>query len=176
MSSAVTIEKCELGLGLFAATDIRANSAIFRFEGQILRTPQVEALGDAACYPIQIGPTEYLDPQPPGRFINHSCAPNTGIRNDNELIALVDIHCGEELRFDYSTTMSERSWTMACHCGAPACRKLIRDFRELPTTLQQHYLSLGIVQSFIVMDMRSGHVAGAISCEVPPQDQKVSGP
>lgn len=141
---------------MFAAADIRGGSAIFKFHGEILRTTQVEALGDAACYPIQIGPTEYLDPQPPGRYINHSCVPNTGICNSDELIALVEIPRGEELCFDYSTTMSERNWTMACRCGEATCRKLIRDFCELPITLQQRYLSLGIVQDFIVREIISG--------------------
>ena len=85
---------------------------------------------------------------------NHWCAPNAGIRQDRELVALRDIAPREEIRYGYSTTMDEKSFTMRCRCGAPGCRQVVRDFSELPEGLQQYYLSRGLVMSFIVMRLR----------------------
>lgn len=152
MQRLIFVGECELGRGLFAAAYILAGSTIHIFFGPTLTSDDVESLGEASCYPIQTGPDSYLDPQPPGRFTNHSCAPNAAIRDGHILVALRDIPLGEEIRFDYSTTMSERRWTMLCRCGADSCRGVITDFHDLPQALQEHYVALGIVQPFIVAE------------------------
>ncbi len=84
------------------------------------------------------------------RVVNHSCSPNAGLRSNRILVALRNIGCGEEICYDYSTTMSEGRWTMQCRCGDLNCRSTVGDFHDLPTPRQQHYLQLGVVQSFIV--------------------------
>jgi hypothetical protein len=61
---------------------------------------------------------------------------------------------GEEIRYDYSTTMDEKSFTMACRCGAPECRQVVEDFAELPAGIQQYYLSRGLVMGFIARRLR----------------------
>jgi hypothetical protein len=53
--------------------------------------------------------------------------------------------------------MSEDNWTMECRCGAPNCRGIIRDFAELPSDLQRHYLDMHVVQSFIVQEAHNAH-------------------
>jgi hypothetical protein len=87
-------------------------------------------------------------------FVNHSCAPNTGIRNDWDLVALRDIPQGEEIRYDYSTSLDEKSFTMRCRCGAPGCRQVVTDFAELPAAVQDYYLCRRLVMSFIVRRLR----------------------
>jgi len=72
---------------------------------------------------------------PRGTFLddclNHSCEPNTGFAgNDPVLYALRDIAAGEELAWDYSTSISEKGWSLACLCGPRAaaawcCRSII---------------------------------------------------
>ena len=99
--------------------------------------------------PLQIGPNEYIDSQEPGVLVNHACFPNAGIRNDRFLMAIQDILPGQEIFFDYSTTMDEDNWTLECKCGSPNCRHIIKDFRYLPIDVQRKYLKLNIVQSFI---------------------------
>ena len=98
---------------------------------------------------IQIGHDSYLDTQPPGVFVNHSCQPNAGIKDDKYLVALRSIGKGEEIRFDYSTTMEEQSFTMTCLCGAPQCRGVVKDFSTLPSHVRETYVEQGIVMSFI---------------------------
>ena len=147
--------ECELGRGVFADRFYRAGDEILRFEGRTVPAQIVAAMGDDECYMIQIGPDLYLEPEAPGRYTNHSCMPNAAIKDDRRLVALVDIPANQQICFDYSTTMSENNWTMTCRCGAVDCRGIIRDFGDLPADLQRRYLDLGVVQSFIVREMRS---------------------
>ena len=149
----MVVHECELGRGVFAERWYRAGEEILRFEGRTVPAAAVADMGEDECYMIQIGPELYLEPAPPGRYTNHSCAPNAAIKDDCRLIALRDIAPGEQICFDYSTTMSENNWTMACRCGAPNCRGVIRDFGELPEDLRRRYLDLRVVQSFIVREL-----------------------
>jgi hypothetical protein len=112
----------------------------------------VIALGDAQAYAVQIGPDRYFDTEPLGRFANHSCVPNAGVKDDRVLVALQPIAPGEEVRFDYSTTMSENYWTMVCRCRESKCRGVIRDFHLIPPALQEYYIERGVVQRFIVQE------------------------
>ena len=101
--------------------------------------------------PLQIASGLYLDIGEPGVLVNHSCAPNAGIRDDVRLVALSDIVVGEEIFYDYSTTMGEengrspafaeainaaeklvisricRSGHGADICGSGSCRAILRD-------------------------------------------------
>jgi uncharacterized protein len=143
-----------IGRGLFAPQSFQPGRPILTFTGPVLNRDEVLALRDDQADALQIGPDQYLDTMPPGRYANHSCDPNAGIVNDRVLIALRPILAGEEIQFDYSTTMSEDHWTMECRCGQPSCRRVILDFHYLPPITQNRYLQLGIVQRFIVNEMR----------------------
>jgi hypothetical protein len=77
------------------------------------------------------------------------------------LIALRDILPGEEIRYDYSTTMGAGCWTIQCLCGSKECRGLIADFHLLAAEIQSEYLRLGIVQRCIVERMRCVVAAGS---------------
>ena len=145
----MSVRECELGRGLFADRSYRVGEEILRFEGRTVAAHLVSAMGEDQCYMIQIGPDLYLEPEPPGRYTNHSCRPNAAIKDDCRLVALIDIDKNQQICFDYSTTMSEDNWTMTCRCGSADCRGVIRDFRELPAELQRRYLDLGVVQRFI---------------------------
>ena len=62
----------------------------------------------------------------PGCRINHSCDPNTGVRNNDrggyDFVALRDIELGEEITFDYGTTEYVSVAVAACLCGTARCR------------------------------------------------------
>lgn len=150
------VEECRFGLGVFANRDIRAGEAILAFGGPIIDFAETKRRGPWECMPLQIGENRYVDTRPPGIFVNHSCAPNAGIRNDRDLVALRPVGKGEEILFDYSTTMEEQSFTMRCLCGAPECRRIVADFSTLPAAVQARYLEQGIVMSFIRHKLRWG--------------------
>jgi uncharacterized protein len=62
-----------------------------------------------------------------GKYVNHSCAPNsTGVlQYDNISVALRDIEKDEEIVEDYYSYYGHFE-TFNCHCGAPNCRHIIR--------------------------------------------------
>ena len=140
----------DVGLGVFASRDLKPGEIILAVEGPLIDFAETKRRGPRECMAFQIGPDRYLDTQPPGVFVNHSCEPNAGIRKNRFLAALRKIRRGEEIRYDYSTTMEEHSFTMQCLCGVPTCREWVRDFSTLPRPLQEHYIAQGIVLDFIV--------------------------
>ncbi|MBI5893981.1 MAG: hypothetical protein HZB79_10120 [Deltaproteobacteria bacterium] len=152
MKPNVYVAECELGKGLFAAKDFKKGEYILTFEGTLISFEQT-AKGEYEGNPLQIDYNAYIDLQDPCRSANHSCSPNSGIIKSNVLIAIKDIFKDEEIRFDYSTTMSENNWTMVCRCGSKKCRGIIKDFHLLPKDVQKQYLKLGIVQEFIVREI-----------------------
>jgi hypothetical protein len=147
------IDECDVGLGVFANRDIQPGEAILAFGGPVIDFAETKRRGFRECMPIQIGPNQYYDTQPPGVFVNHSCEPNAGIRNDRDLVALRPIRQGEEVRFDYSTTMEERSFTMGCMCGSLQCRHVVADFSTLPSSVRERYVAERIVMSFILQKL-----------------------
>lgn len=139
-----------LGKGIFATALIKQGEQILQCTGPIISIEEIlqEPL-DKQGNAIQVSLTEYVDVEEPGLYTNHSCMPNAGIRDDLFLTALRNIYPGEQICFDYSTTIYDDEWTMECRCGSPNCRRVIGDFRDLPLELQKKYLDLNIVQSFI---------------------------
>ena len=150
----VVVGASAIGRGVFAAQYFQPGQPILTFGGPVLTTPEMLALGPDRAYALQVGPGEFLDLTPPGRYLNHSCDPSAGLLDDRVLIALRPIVPGEEIRFDYSTAMREDHWTMECRCGEYLCRRVVLDFHHLPPITQNRYLQLGIVQRFIVNEVR----------------------
>jgi hypothetical protein len=103
--------------------------------------------------PLQISPDLFIDLDPASLAINHSCSPNAGIRAQNELIAIRDIETGEEITFDYSTTVSKyvdpASWTMRCSCNAENCRSDICNVMTVPREQLLQYIQMNALQSYI---------------------------
>jgi hypothetical protein len=149
-AASVRVAKSRHGLGLHASADIVAGATLLVFTGEVLHLDEVLSSARDECYPLQLGRRTYLDLDARSRVVNHSCSPNAGLRSNRILVALRDIGCGEEICYDYSTTMSEGRWSMQCRCGDLNCRGIVGDFQDLPTPRQQYYLRLGVVQAFIV--------------------------
>ncbi|MDO8656280.1 MAG: SET domain-containing protein-lysine N-methyltransferase, partial [Nanoarchaeota archaeon] len=59
------------------------------------------------------------------RYTNHSCNPNSTIKNGVQLVALREIPKDEEVNFDYALTEEDPYWRMECHCGERNCRGII---------------------------------------------------
>lgn len=149
MAKRVYVAACSVGRGVFAGKSFQPGERILGFWG-----PHVDHLDPIHCTPkagnlLQIGLNRYIYPRPRGLFVNHSCNPNAGLRGTVTLVALRPISVGEEIRFDYSTTMDDQLWTMDCSCGEASCRSLIGDFRDLPEELRLRYIDMGIVPRFI---------------------------
>jgi hypothetical protein len=156
---AIYVGECALGRGVFAGRYFRKGELLFRFSGPVITLGEAIEKGETEGNVLQIGPSTYIDLESPGVFANHSCEPNAGVRDGVCGYALRHISQGEEILYDYSTTMSERRWTMHCKCGAPSCRGIVGDFHDLPLDLQHRYLAMGIVQPFIVGELEYARYA-----------------
>jgi SET domain-containing protein len=86
-------------------------------------------------------------------FINHSCAPNLGIRGQLLFVARRDIAAGEELTYDWAMEEHGASRTR-CRCGARGCRRVLtgRDWK-IPR-LQRRYR--GYFSSYLETKIREG--------------------
>lgn len=62
----------------------------------------------------------------PGDFLNHSCAPNCGMRNATQVATMREVQAGEELTFDYAMTDTVPYDEFECRCNAPSCRGAVR--------------------------------------------------
>lgn len=160
-AAGVEVRPCALGRGLFARRAFAPGDLILRLDGpRYERTDPIHATDEGANL-LQTGRRTYILLHPPAVFANHSCDPNAGVVGNRRLAAIRAIAPGEEITFDYSTTMDEDFWTLECRCGAPNCRGRVTDFRDLPAPLRRRYLDLGVVQGFIAVRERRREREGA---------------
>ena len=147
----LTVRPCDTGHGVFATASIPADSELVRYHGPLLRYHQTTP----ATLAVQVGPDLYLGASGgPDDFVNHSCDPNAGLvingtdGRDVRLVSLRPIALGEQVTFDYSTTMDEDDFEFDCRCGAPGCRGRMRDFKHLPTAVKRRYADRGVVPAY----------------------------
>ena len=142
------VRNCETGRGVFASANISAGSVIMNYSGPLLKYDQTSPTTLA----LQIGPDLYIgESGNADDFVNHSCDPNAGMLIDGtdvRLIAIRNISPGQQITFDYSTTMDEDDFEFDCLCGSPKCRRRIRDFKHLPVELRHGYSKMGIVPKY----------------------------
>jgi uncharacterized protein len=150
----ISIQESKFGKGLFASIDIPKNTIVTRVTGQPMNFAETVELKEKESHTLQIGPDQYILCTPPFLYSNHSCNPNCGLTPNLELKTLRLIKQGEELLWDYSTSMLERHWTMKCNCGSANCRHIIQDFDLLPEELQAKYIQLDIVLPFILENIK----------------------
>lgn len=145
----VIVKDSKHGKGIFTTVDLPKNAVLFKITGKPITFIDTLTLGPDECFTLQIGMDRYIIPDAPFPLSNHSCEPNCGISRNMEFITLHDIKEGDELCWDYSTSMLERHWQLQCGCGSINCRHTIRDFDLLPHSLQQKYLKIKIVLPYI---------------------------
>lgn len=138
------------GRGVFATAPFVKGQEVLEFIGDIKSVADLVDLTHA----LQIGPTTFLAPSGGvDDYVNHSCDPNTGIRDVDGrvmLFALRHINIGDEITFDYSTTQAGGYWTMTCQCGSRKCRRVIGDFEDLPSARKSYYIRNQAVLPFLI--------------------------
>lgn len=133
------------GRGVFAASDLAAESRVIEYQGLRLSHAKADALyaGNSETghtFLFTLNDAYVIDANQGGndaRWINHSCAPNCQAflieheGKDRKLDRVViettrAIKAGEELAYNYAITLDERHsprlkklW--ACRCGAANC-------------------------------------------------------
>jgi hypothetical protein len=151
----IVVRAARTGLGIFASRKFAKGRTIGRISGRVHHWRVLMRRGGAFlanCF--RFGDETYLDPgNGLGRYLNHSCKPNAGIRKrDSKLLlfAARDIEPGEEIVIDYSTTIGDDdTYRMRCHCGSPKCRRWVGRFGLLPPRLQSDYRRTGLLPDFM---------------------------
>lgn len=138
------------GRGVFAGQAFRPGDEVLQFLGDLKDVSEFSDLTHA----LQVGPRAFLSASGElDDYVNHSCDPNCGIRDDQGrvvLFALRPIANTDEITFDYATTQAGGFWKMTCQCGAPNCRKTIGDFSDMPKERQQFFIKQGAVLPYLL--------------------------
>jgi SET domain-containing protein len=125
------VDGLNTGKGVIALRDFKRGATILEFKGKLITSEQLPDLHDKESdFYLQIGPNLYIGPScEVDDYVNHSCRPNCKVEISGTrayLVALHPILVGEEVTFDYSSTMYNDPWTMVCKCGYPECRKIVK--------------------------------------------------
>ncbi|MCB9822392.1 SET domain-containing protein-lysine N-methyltransferase [Candidatus Nomurabacteria bacterium] len=107
------------GKGLFANALIPKGSVVLAWKPKILTKQEANKLPvDEQKHYLYPDGDKMIWMQPPERFVNHSCEPNTHVEGQCD-VASRDIQPGEEITSDYMDLETEN---FRCHCGSAKCR------------------------------------------------------
>lgn len=142
------------GKGTFATQKIAAGEYIATLSGESLITTDINRCclekGMPVDDPLQIGDSLFLLLNYESKTINHSCEPNSGIKNRSDLYAITDIGVGEEITYDYSTTSGITDvWAMKCICQSTGCRGEIGNVLSIPSGVLKRYDELDVLPEYI---------------------------
>jgi uncharacterized protein len=151
------------GKGVYAREDIKKGSVVYVLSGPTM-TPDdfakmVNSDKEDIDDPLQVGKRTYIDLDKISRIFNHSCSPSTGVRKRSEIFALKDIKKGEQITYDYSSTIAPTEWKMRCGCNSNNCRKILGDIRSIAKKQLNYYKQSGSLQRYmksVVRDVEYG--------------------
>ncbi|WP_158509860.1 SET domain-containing protein-lysine N-methyltransferase [Pseudodesulfovibrio indicus] len=158
----VTIKDSDIsGIGAYAKQNIQKGAIITSIDGELYSTKEfLDSYDETSDRFVQVGVNEYLGPmkgskaqQSIDEFLNHSCDPNCAFISYEDgfaFQAIKYIELGEELTWDYSTTINYEDKPVQCMCGSSNCRSQIRAFWELPEKVKVFYLERSYVPNYIL--------------------------
>lgn len=138
--SPVRVGRSHVGRGVYATTSFRRYELIGEVTGRLVSWEKADPR-----YCVDYDAWGYLAPNPPYRFLNHSCEPNCTLvqwedetRLDGSPRLWVEarraIRPGDELTIDYAWPAEDEP--LLCRCGARNCRGFIVDKKQLKTQLE----------------------------------------
>jgi uncharacterized protein len=132
----VIIKETDKGRGVFAARQFTQGETV-------VVGIRIEEVPERTIYSLQMDFNLHVNLDEPARVINHSCDPNTGVRNNQfrgyDFVALYDIEAGDEITWDYETTEHESIAISQCLCGSLYCRGTILGFKFREQMLRKRY-------------------------------------
>ncbi len=141
MTDKIRIGKSKIaGIGLFAEKRFKKGDLLFKIDGPIIKykvEPNYRIGPNWVCTRANEWRIPLRDCM--WRYINHCCEPNSGVKQENCVVAMRDLKIGEELTIDYSTVEGLRTWRINCSCKSTQCRRIIRSVQFLPRSLYLKY-------------------------------------
>ncbi|ODG97495.1 hypothetical protein A4S05_13285 [Nostoc sp. KVJ20] len=136
LNSRITIQQTGKGRGVFARQKFAQGETV-------VVGISIEEVPERTIYSFQMDFNLYVNLDEPAVVINHSCDPNTGVRNNQfggyDFVALGDIEVGEEITWDYETTEYESIAVRRCLCGSLSCRGKTLGFKFREQMLRDTY-------------------------------------
>ncbi|MEH2088636.1 SET domain-containing protein [Nostoc sp.] len=136
LNSHITIQETPKGRGVFATKKFAQGETV------VVGIP-IEEVPERTIYSFQIDFNLYVNLDEPAVVINHSCSPNTGVKNNQfggyDFVALDDIEAGEEISWDYETTEYESIAIRRCLCESLSCRGKTLGFKFREQILRDTY-------------------------------------
>ncbi len=126
----VVVKKSRIeGLGVFAARTFKMGELVLRWNlsRQLSGEEARQAPENEKRY-LAFSGGKWVLQLPPARYVNHSCEPNTFVKDFCD-IAKRDIEKGEEITSDYSKVPA-LEMNMKCNCGSKKCRKTIQSQKK----------------------------------------------
>lgn len=109
--------------GVFAARNFKKGEVITKWSQNTIKKSEIDKLAaNDRHYIYKAGGYKYLLMQSPEKYVNHSCAANTRVKNNCD-IAIRDIRKGEEITSDYEKGSSV---SFECKCDSKNCRGMIK--------------------------------------------------
>lgn len=131
------------GCGVFAREPIKKGELICLWGGRIVAENELDPNMEFFTQRIlQIEEGFYLEaplPLEPTDCFNHSCEPNIGFTGQIGLVAMRDIHAGEELNFDYAMCDGSNYDEFDCYCGSENCRGQVKGIDWMRPELWEKY-------------------------------------
>ena len=113
------------GKGVFATRDFKKGELLLKWNiSHEVSEEEANKMPDEEKRYVAFWAGKYVLQLPPARFVNHSCAPNTFVKDFCDF-ARRDIKKGEKLTSDYAKE-PEPNMNMKCNCGSKNCRGVIR--------------------------------------------------
>jgi len=131
------------GRGVFATRRIASGETLAAMQGWRATTRELLE----HWFAMQVGPDVWLCSDGAGLddCINHSCDPNAGfVSGEPVFVALRDIAAGEEIGWDYATSIAELGWSLECRCGAENCRGVIRPWGDLTSAERERLRPIAV--------------------------------
>lgn len=129
----------ERGRGLFARRSFQPGETV-------ARSRRLRTVPERHTHSMQIDWDVHIEIGEPIILMNHSCDPNTGIRNNQlgayDFVAIRPIEEGEELTMDYAMSEYESMSVPFCGCGAATCRGRAIGYKDLDAAARTRYGAL----------------------------------
>ena len=112
------------GKGVFANRDFKKGEVIVNHKSKEISLEEYKRLSQKRKKFVGVNGKKYFIFFPSAKYVNHSCNPNTKVKNNAD-VAIKNIQKGEEITTYYKD--DDPTFSMVCNCGSKNCRRIIKN-------------------------------------------------